>query len=191
MEIKVKGGESVLDDELRMEIVKMSAKLMMLTAQTAPKSKGEDSVEIVYIEGDEKEILGDKMIDMAKEKDRSENFKRDGISVKKADAVLLIGVFGERPLNTNCGGCGFESCSEFLKQERKKGKDFIGPNCIFKLIDLGIAIGSAVKLGSMLGVDSRVMYRIGAAAKELGYVKADVVMGIPLSATSKNPFFDR
>jgi uncharacterized ferredoxin-like protein len=32
---------------------------------------------------------------------------------------------------------------------------------------------------------------VGAAAKDLGLLDADVILGIPLSATGKNPFMDR
>jgi uncharacterized ferredoxin-like protein len=35
------------------------------------------------------------------------------------------------------------------------------------------------------------MYSIGVAAKELKLLNADVVYGIPLSARSKNIYFDR
>ncbi|AKG92483.1 Uncharacterized protein containing a ferredoxin domain [Geoglobus ahangari] len=181
----------MLDENLRKKVASLSAKLMALTAQTAPKSRGEDDVEIVLVEGEEKDRLAEKMVKMAEEPNRDANFVRDGESVKKADAVLLVGVYGKNPIRVGCGACGFKNCKEFEKAERKKGKDFVGPNCAFKLIDLGIAIGSAVKLGSVLGADSRVMYRIGAAAKELGLAKSDVVMGIPIAVTGKNPFFDR
>ena len=58
-------------------------------------------------------------------------------------------------------------------------------------IDLGIALGSAVKLAAELSIDNRIMCTIGAAAKRLNLLDSDVVMGIPLSATGKNPFFDR
>ncbi len=179
----------MLEENLRKEIAELSAKLMALTAQTAPKSKGEDDVEIVVIKGDLKNKLAEKMIEMADE--REKNFIRDGESVKKADAVVLIGVFGERTLGLNCGACGFESCNDFKSSGRREGRDFVGPNCAYKLIDMGIAIGSAAKLSSILGADTRVMYRIGAAAKKLRIARSDVVMGIPISVTSKNPFFDR
>ncbi len=179
----------MLEEDLRREVAELSAMLMALTAQTAPKSKGEDDVEIVVIRGELKDRLAEKMIEMADE--REKNFIRDGESVRKADAVVLIGAFGDRALGLNCGACGFESCSDFRNSERKKGRDFVGPNCAYKLIDMGIAIGSAAKLSSILGADTRVMYRIGAAAKRLGIAKSDVVMGIPVAVASKNPFFDR
>jgi len=59
------------------------------------------------------------------------------------------------------------------------------------LLDLGIAVGSAVKVASDLNVDNRVMFTVGVAARALGYMRADVVIGIPLSATGKNIYFDR
>lgn len=41
-------------------------------------------------------------------------------------------------------------------------------------------------------VDNRVMYTLGRAAMEAGYLEDAVqAVGIPLSATAKNPFFDR
>jgi uncharacterized ferredoxin-like protein len=43
----------------------------------------------------------------------------------------------------------------------------------------------------MLNADNRIMYRAGVAARDMGLVDWDFVMGIPLSATGKNIFFDR
>jgi Uncharacterized protein containing a ferredoxin domain len=41
-------------------------------------------------------------------------------------------------------------------------------------------------------VDSRVMFSAGMAAQRLGYLgDCTCVMAIPISASSKNPFFDR
>jgi uncharacterized ferredoxin-like protein len=58
-------------------------------------------------------------------------------------------------------------------------------------IDLGIALGSAVKMASELNVDNRMMYTIGSAAKQLGLLDSDIIIGIPLSATGKSVYFDR
>lgn len=60
-----------------------------------------------------------------------------------------------------------------------------------KLIDLGIAIGSAVKVASELNIDNRIMYSVGLSAMEMGLLKADDIQGIPLSIKGKNIFFDR
>ena len=41
-------------------------------------------------------------------------------------------------------------------------------------------------------VDSRIMYTVGKAAEEMGYVEGPVIWhGIPLSVTGKSIFFDR
>ena len=58
-------------------------------------------------------------------------------------------------------------------------------------MDLGIALGSAVKTASEMNIDNRLMYTLGAAAKELELLDADVIIDIPLSATGKNIYFDR
>ena len=61
----------------------------------------------------------------------------------------------------------------------------------FRLLDMGIALGSAAKTAGMLNVDNRIMYRVGAVARDMGIVDWDFVMGIPLSVTGKNIYFDR
>jgi len=61
----------------------------------------------------------------------------------------------------------------------------------YKLIDLGIALGSAAKIASEMNVDNRIMLSVGMAAQELKLLDAEVVVGIPLSIKGKNIFFDR
>ena len=60
-----------------------------------------------------------------------------------------------------------------------------------KLIDLGIALGSAVKVASDLNIDNRIFYSAGRAAIQSGIMKADEVQGIPIAIKGKNIFFDR
>ncbi len=175
------------EEEFRREAVRLAAYLMAISARTAPKSKGQDDLEIIYVEGEEKERIAQKMIELAKE--RGKGWKRDGESVKMAEGILIIGVKGGKPLGLNCGACGM-SCDE-MKGVKRGERDFVGPNCIFKILDLGIALGSAVKLASIINVDNRIMYRIGVVARMLGIAKSDVVIGVPLASVGKNPFFDR
>ncbi len=177
------------ETEFRKEGVKLAAYLMAESARTAPKSKGEDVIDIIYVDGGELEEIAKKMEELAGitgDKD----FVRDAESLRKSQGLLLFGMSGERVVGVNCGACGFKSCAEF-KDAVRKGDNFVGPSCAFRLIDLGIALGSAVKLSAILGIDTRIMYRIGIAAKKLEMMKSDVVMGIPLSATGKRPYFDR
>ena len=49
----------------------------------------------------------------------------------------------------------------------------------------------ALKTADILNVDNRIMYRIGVAARKLKLIDADFVMGIPLSVSGKNIYFDR
>ncbi len=106
--------------------------------------------------------------DKAKLADEMENIgrERDSRNVRDADAVVLIGV-----------KCGEPSEALLLFK--------------LKLMDLGIALGSAAKIASILNIDNRIMYSIGLAAKEMGIIEGDEIVGIPLSIKGKNIFFDR
>ena len=68
-----------------------------------------------------------------------------------------------------------------------------GARCAYTGIDLGIAVGSAVSTATDARVDNRIMFSIGRAAQEMHLLGEDVcqIMGIPLSASGKSPFFDR
>jgi len=169
------------------EAVKIAAYLMAESARTAPKSKGIDDLEILYIGKEEIEKIAEKMEEFATE---DKNFLRDANSIRKAKGIVIIGLKGGKSLGINCGACGFKSCAEFENARRVEAK-FRGPNCAFKLLDLGIALGSAVKLSAILGVDTRIMYRAGLAAKEIGLTDCDVAFAIPIAVEGKNPFFDR
>ena len=179
-----------MDAELRDAVVEV-AKLMAISARTAPKAKGIDDIDIVLLE-DRKDLekLADKMEEIGRETDRG-FFIRDAECVRKSSAVLLIGVRGDKPKEINCGGCGYEGCEEFRKAEKIVGRDYSGPNCALQLLDLGIAIGSAVKTASNLNVDNRIMFSAGVAAIKLGMIKCGVALAIPLSVHGKNIYFDR
>ena len=174
----------------------LAAKLMATSARTAPKGRGVDRIVTAIVTGKEKEHIAQAMEKkIEQKKNPMPFFKRDAENLRRSPAVLLIGVKGTVPKKPedplNCGACGHASCAEFIKTEKKNGEDFTGPICIFEAIDLGIALGSAVKLASELNIDNRVMYTIGAAAKTLGMLNADVIMGIPLSTSGKSIYFDR
>ncbi len=106
-----------------------------------------------------------------------------------SEAVILIGINEGGSLNLDCGACGSETCEGLLINSHEG--EFRGPQCAFRLLDMGIALGSAAKTASMLNVDNRIMYRAGVAAREMGLIEADYVMGVPLSVTGKSIYFDR
>jgi uncharacterized ferredoxin-like protein len=177
--------------------VTMAAALMSATARTAPKARGVDATASLVLDGADLEKLAAAMDHKATKKPEylSSVFKRDANNVRKSESVLLLGVTGhpkkiEQPLD--CGACGYASCEHLSKARRKiKVKDFGGPVCAFQAMDLGIALGSAVKLAAELCIDNRMMFTIGAAAKSLGLLDSDIIIGIPLSVTGKSLYFDR
>ena len=83
----------------------------------------------------------------------------NGEQVKASDATVLIGVEGQKTLGINCGGCGYVSlCRDGKGAEgrKNKGSAYAGPNCVLKISDLGIAVGSAAKTASIHNVDNRI-----------------------------------
>lgn len=166
--------------------IRTVAELMALAARTAPKSRGDDFVVVAVVEGEDVQRLGNAMIEYGR-RTRRVNFDRDGDNVLRSEAVVLIGLKDADVLDLNCGACGAEAC---IVPNTFEG-EFKGPNCALRLLDMGIALGSAVKMAGLLNVDNRIMYRAGVVARELGLIDADFVMAVPLSATGKSIYFDR
>lgn len=169
-----------------MQGVRTVTDLMAIAAITAPKTSGRNFIVVETLEGEAVRRLGQGMIDHGT-RTRKANFDRDGQNVIDSDAVVLIGLKDADVADLNCGACGAESC---IVPNTYEG-EFRGPNCALRHLDLGIALGSAVKVAGMLNVDNRIMYRAGAVARALGLIDADFVMGIPLSTKGKSIYFDR
>ncbi len=164
------------------------AELMGISAITAPKSRGENYVVVEVITGRKLKKIAKEMIAYGEEVN-DPFFVRDGKSVMASQAMLLVGLKDAKPVGLNCGGCGFERC--IIPEDVRELKDFRGPICMFRILDLGIALGSAVKTASIHNVDTRIMYRAAVIARRLGYTDADLVMAIPISISGKSVFFDR
>ena len=98
-----------------------AAKLMLVSARTAPKSGGVDDVETLLVTGEEKDALAAEM-DKVSEERRTEGFKRDGRNTRESQAIVLVGVRGTRNFGLNCGACGYATCQEFDAAEKKKGR---------------------------------------------------------------------
>lgn len=169
-----------------MASLKMVADLMEIAARTAPKARGTDFVVVLTLEGKEVQRLGQGMIDYGRRTGKG-SFDRDGQNVLDSQAVVLIGLKDAGVVDLNCGACGAEAC---IATNTHDG-EFRGPSCAIRLLDLGIALGSAVKMAGMLNIDNRMMYSAGVVARELGLIDADIVMGVPLSASGKSIYFDR
>ncbi len=169
------------------DILVTVANLMALAARTAPKAHGHDCIETKVITGEQLGLLADEMVRYGKETGKI-NFDRDGENVRRSDAVLLIALKENKKVGLNCGACGQDSCSE---ADEREGREFPGPLCAWRIIDLGIAVGSAAKTASILNADNRVFYRAGVAARKMGLIDGLLVIGIPVSAFSKNIYYDR
>ena len=109
-------------------------------------------------------------------------FLRDANCVRKSLCVALVGT-REKAQGLNCGHCGFATCGERTP----------GVPCEVNSVDVGIALGAAVSRAQAFGVDTRIMFSAGLAAQQLGLLGEGVgqVYAIPVSISSKSPFFDR
>ncbi|WP_321331483.1 DUF2148 domain-containing protein [uncultured Bacteroides sp.] len=164
----------------RHEQVLNVAKQMMTAARTAPKAKGIDIIETAIITDDEIKTLSNTMIAMVEEHGMK-FFLRDAENILNAECIVLIGTH-MKTHGMNCRHCGYATCES-------KPEDV---PCVLNSIDVGIAIGSACATAADLRVDTRVMFSAGLAAQRLNWLNGcQMVMAIPVSASSKNPFFDR
>ena len=166
--------------DIRHDSVVEIAKKMMIAARTAPKAKGIDIIEIGLLTGDSLRPLSETMVTVGLGKNLK-FFLRDAENILSAEAVVLIGTSFENQ-SLNCAYCGYDTCGE--------KPDHIP--CVMNTTDIGIAIGSACSLASDHRVDTRVMFSAGYTAKEMKLLgDCKCVFAIPISASSKNPFFDR
>lgn len=173
------------EEKIREETILEVANKMMIAARTAPKGKGVDNLVIALVKKEGIKEISDKLKEMAQRENVPAFFQRDAENILQASAMVLIGT-KINPMNLSpCGMCGFKNCDE--------KNQYPNHPCAFNTGDLGIAIGSAVSVAMDHRVDNRVMYTVGQAALEMGILGPEVkiIYGIPLSASGKNPFFDR
>lgn len=166
--------------DLRHEHVLSVARQMMTAARTAPKGKGIDVIEVALVTDDDLQNLSDKMRQISDETGMK-FFLRDADNILQAECVIIIGT-REQAQGLNCGHCGFNTCTARPH----------GVPCALNTIDVGIAVGSACATAADLRADTRVMFSAGLAAQQLGWLpECRSMLAIPVSAASKNPFFDR
>lgn len=166
--------------ESRAQRVIEAGRRMMTAARTAPKAKGVDILECCLLTGEDIVRLADTMMELHTETGRPV-YKRDSGNIRQADCVLIIAT-RQQMMGLNCGHCGFPACAE---------KPANVP-CAFNPTDVGIAIGSAVATAADERVDTRVMFSAGMAAERLELLPGcSQYFAIPVSASSKSPFFDR
>lgn len=166
--------------DTRHEHILNVARQMMTAARTAPKGKGIDIIEVAMVTSEDIQILSDQMKIMFEE-NGMKFFLRDADNILSAECIILIGT-REQAQGLNCGHCGYSTCAGRAE----------GVPCALNTIDVGIAIGSACATAADLRVDTRVMFSAGLAAQHLDWLQGcKSVFAIPVSASSKSPFFDR
>lgn len=161
------------------------AKRLCVAARTAPKACGIDNIDTVILTGDEKAEFTACMREHGeKAGERGRLFIRDAENVDKAQAIVLVGITYEtRGLGEICQLCGFDTCDACEKA---------GATCVYAGIDLGIALGSMVSMAAREHVDNRIFFTAGMAARKMRLLDSHtLIMGVPLCAGGKNPFFDR
>lgn len=168
--------------ENRQERLLSVAHDMMTAARTAPKGKGFDIVEVLLVTGTEIQLLSEAMLAYSA-KTGMKFITRDAENILHAEAIILIGT-RQQLHGLNCGYCGFATCLE-------KG-EYPDVPCTINSVDVGIALGSACAVAADRHVDNRIMFSVGRVVQELGWMDdCSNIYGIPISCSSKNPFFDR
>ncbi len=160
-----------------------TAKRMAVAARTAPKCMGVDNIFISILEEDEITAVAEHMQKMHREKMVPDYYIRDAENIMAVQIMLLIGTDYVATGAPSCGACGFRDCGH---------KEKAVP-CAFNTADMGLAVGSAVSIAADDRIDNRIMFSVGQAVIDLKLIDKDLkfIYGIPLSISSKNPFFDR
>ena len=163
-----------------------TAARMCAAARTAPKAHGKVTIRTLVVTDREKEDLAAEMEALGRElmgEKMPTWYGRDANNVRGAGAVVLVGARREYRGVPHCGYCGFSDCGACQAA---------GGSCAYAYVDLGIAVSSAVSATAAGGVDCRIMLSVGKTAARMPWAGGDVLwLGIPLSLSGKDPFFDR
>ena len=153
---------------------------LMIAAKTAPKGRGVDCLDMLLLTENDKEMLASTMDEIAEEIS-APFFHRDADNIRKDQTALLIAC-NDDVRGMQCGYCGF-----FCQHKPK------ATPCVFNVIDLGIALGSAVSSAMNYKIDNRILYSAGKAALKLQLFDKNmpIILAIPPSISEKNIFFDR
>jgi len=92
------------------DAVETVARLMALSARTAPKARGIDIIKTQIVTGEEKTVLAEAMREYG-EKHSVGFFLRDAGNVAASDACLLIGSLFADAVGLDCGACGYATCA--------------------------------------------------------------------------------
>lgn len=188
----------------------IAAKLIMNAAQTAPTTGGVDNTEGEIVYGvEEIDQIARKMEELSYSLDnkrKKDQWKYEAVMARQSEVILFIGNYRakEAPFDNGCGLCGGTMDCGYLYSKRRVSAGQVditdrslcktaidGPLCGIRVQDMGFAVGSALWMAKTLLIDCRPFLTMGIAAQKLGICsKSEIVVGLPLSTTSKNPYVD-
>ncbi len=194
-------------DLRRRDATLIAAKLALNAAMTAPVAGGVPQIDAHLVYGQEElEKVARKMEELAYTNNRwKKRFLNEAVMVRESDVILFLGNFRahETPLDAMCGLCGGEKGCAFVYEGRETKDGLIditdrrsktpikGPLCSARVSDLGYVMASAVWMTQTLLVDARPFMSVGLAGQKIGYCpNSSIVVGIPMSSTSKSPYQD-
>jgi uncharacterized ferredoxin-like protein len=200
------------EQEAKADNVRLAAKLMINAALSAPNPAGASQIEAHLTYGrEEMNELAKKMEELANANPQNKlwakMFKYEAVAIREqTDAVVFLGNYqaASQPFDAiGCGRCGgvLDECWVYSRRIIRSGQIDLtentsttlvdGPLCLMRISALGFAVGAALWIASRLLVDSRPFMSVGIAGQKLGYCpNSPIVVGLPVSAYSKNPYVD-
>ena len=148
----------IKEQEISEKALKDIAVKMILAARTAPKGKGNDTINLLLAEKEDIDVIAKRMFEIDEEMDIPV-FSRDARNILSCSVMLILGTKIQSLGLKKCGMCGYPNCAEKSKY----------PNhpCVFNTTDLGIAVGSAASIAMDNRVDNRILYTAGQAVLDL------------------------
>ncbi|MFW6040820.1 MAG: DUF2148 domain-containing protein [Thermoplasmatota archaeon] len=169
------------------EGIDIVAELMAVSGKNAPTALDKSYLDISLLDEAEKEMLVEEMFQLADELD-DESYAEKGDLIEKCQRVILVGLGDHPSLGIDCKACGYDDCKSF-DSAKKKEDIFEGPNCVFRLIDLGLAIGYILRTCRQNNVFSEILIKGGLAAKSLGLSDCNICLAIPIYEKSRYSYF--
>lgn len=114
-------------------------------------------------------------------------------AIDEGNPPVLLAVGGNAHISNlgwDCGGCGFLSCADYNKYARehglKPGTAGMGPSCMWKIQDIGLAAGYATAIIYEHHLATRVHYSYGAMSIRFGFLTGcSVAFGMMLGPVGK------
>ena len=174
------------------------AKACVIAAVKTPTLTGKLDLKTEIITGDDLVPLIELMETLAK---GSQVLEADGMAYRKMidegqlPPVLMLGADLTKPIGWDCGGCGFSTCGDFAKYLSKNkgfGSVALGPCCLWKVLDFGIACDHACACAYMHRVEARIQFSMGSMATVMGRLEGcSCILGLPLGPAGADIWFDR